>query len=214
MVRRGYDAISLRYRGDDGSSNPDSAEDTARYTSWVDELAELVPRQAVVADLGCGCGLPATDLLCRKGWRVVGVDFSRVQLRRAQRLAPAAALVQADLAHMQLTVGCLDAAVSFYTLIHLPLHDQRRLFDRITQWLRPGGYLLAIVGAETWTGIEAYFGEQMHWDHADTQAYLDWLPHHDLHPVWHRYIPEGNSGHTLLLARTSNPHAAPDPAAQ
>ena len=201
MVRRGYDAMSLRYRSDDTMRSPVSAEDVARSTGWVDELAELLPRNATVADLGCGCGLPATEVMCRHGWRVLGVDFSLVQLRRARRLVPAAAVVQADLADLRLAAACLDAAVSFYTLIHLPVQDQRRLFDEIRRWLRPGGYLLAVVGAEAWTGIGQYNGEPMHWDHADTQAYLDWLPRHDLHPVWHRYVPEGDTGHTLVLAR-------------
>jgi len=41
----------------------------------------------------------------------------------------------------------------------------------------------------------------MFWDHADTQTYLTWLEQAGLLPQWHRFIPEGNSGHTLVLAR-------------
>ena len=43
----------------------------------------------------------------------------------------------------------------------------------------------------------------MLWDHADTATYLDWLTAARLAPIWHRYIPEGTSGHSLILARTS-----------
>lgn len=91
--------------------------------------------------------------------------------------------------------------VSFYALIHVPRADQRALFGRIRAWLRPGGYLLAIVGAEDWTGVEHYLGADMFWDHADTQTYLRWFHTAGLHPLWHRYIPEGDAGHTLVLAQ-------------
>jgi SAM-dependent methyltransferase len=200
LVRRGYDAISQAYRGDQGEARP-GAGDTARYAGWVAELAGLLPAGARVLDLGCGNGLPAARELTEQGFAVAGADISAVQLRRARRLVPAAALVQADMADLQLRPGRLDAVVSFYALIHVPLADQRALFPRIRDWLRPGGYLLAITGAERWTGTEDYLGTDMFWDHADTATYLSWLTGAGLAPVWHRFIPEGTAGHTLILAR-------------
>jgi SAM-dependent methyltransferase len=203
IVRRGYDRISLAYRSDRGEADPSSAEDTTRYAGWIGELAGLLPPQARVADLGCGAGIPATRELVTCGMQVVGVDFSAVQLRRARRLVPGAQLVQADMADLHLASESLDAVVSFYALIHVPLADQQSLLPRISGWLRPGGYLLAIVGAEQWTGTENYLGADMFWDHADTGTYLRWLQAARLQPRWHRYIPEGNSGHALILAQAS-----------
>lgn len=203
LVRRGYDQISLAYRSDGGDAHPSSAEDTRRYAGWVGELAGLLPARARVADLGCGAGIPATRELVVRGLQVVGVDFSAVQLSRARRLVPGARLVQADLAALHLAPGRLDAVVSFYALIHVPLADQRALFPRIRDWLRTGGYLLAIVGAGQWTGTEQYLGAEMFWDHADAATYLRWLQAARLHPRWHRFIPEGDSGHALVLAQAS-----------
>jgi SAM-dependent methyltransferase len=201
LVRRGYDAISVAYRSDDGQPTSSSAEDVSRYAGWVDELASLLPSRAAVLDLGCGAGLPATRELTDRGLRVLGLDFSAVQLSRARRLVPAASLVQADMTALQLQAGSVDAVVSFYALIHVPLEDQRALFPRIRCWLRHGGYLLAITGADRWTGTDTYLGAAMFWDHADTATYLRWLTSARLEPVWHRYIPEGDSGHCLILAR-------------
>jgi hypothetical protein len=93
--------------------------------------------------------------------------------------------------------------VSLYALIHVPVPDQRRLFPRIRRWLRPGGYFLATVGAERWTGTERYLGADMFWDHADTQTYLRWLSAARLTPVWDRYVPDGASGHSLILSRAT-----------
>jgi cyclopropane fatty-acyl-phospholipid synthase-like methyltransferase len=201
LVRRGYDAISLAYRSDDGNPAPSSAEDASRYAGWVAELAGLLRPGARVVDLGCGAGIPATRELAGHGLQVLGVDFSAVQLHRAHRLVPTARLVQADMARFCLRPATVEAVVSFYALIHVPVADQRALFPRIRDWLRPGGYFLAIVGAQRWTGIEPYLGADMFWDHADTASYLRWLQAAQLRPIWHRYIPEGDSGHSLVLAK-------------
>lgn len=203
LVRRGYDIMSLAYRGDDGQAAVSPAEDAARYSGWVAELAGLLRPGARVVDLGCGAGIPATRDLAGNGLRVLGVDFSAVQLRRAQRLVPAARLVQADMTALHLRPASADAVVSFYALIHVPLADQQALFPRIRDWLRPGGYFLAIVGAGRYTGTGRFHGADMFWDHADTDTYLRWFQAARLMPLWHRYIPEGASGHTLVLARAS-----------
>ncbi|HEY2312889.1 MAG TPA: class I SAM-dependent methyltransferase [Streptosporangiaceae bacterium] len=201
LVRRGYDAISMTYRSDDGAAALSSAEDVSKYACWVHELAGLLPPRAQVLDLGCGAGIPATRDLVAHGMQVLGVDFSAVQVRRARRLVPAVSLVQADMTELRLQPASFDAVVSFYALIHLPLADQRALLPRVRDWLRPGGYVLAIVGAGHWTGTEPYLGATMFWDHADTATYLRWLDAAGLAPVWHRFVPEGDSGHSLILAR-------------
>lgn len=203
LVRRGYDAISHAYRGDDDEKTTSSAADLSRYAGWVAELAGLLRAGARVVDLGCGAGLPATRELTGHGLQVLGVDFSAVQLRRAQRLVPAARLVQADMAALQLRPASVDAVVSFYALIHVPVPDQQALFPRIRDWLRPGGFFLATVGAERWAGTEKYLGADMFWDHMDTATYLRWLHAARLTPIWSRYVPEGTSGHSLILAQAA-----------
>lgn len=201
LVRRGYDAISLAYRSDDGHAHGSSAEDVSRYAEWAAELAALLPDGARVLDLGCGAGVPGTGELAARGLRVAGADFSAVQVGRARRLVPAASFLRADMTELALAPGSLDAVVSFYALIHVPLDDQRALFPRIRGWLRPGGYLLAIVGTVRCRETGEYLGAPMFWEHADAPAYRAWLAAAGLTPLWDRYVPEGNSGHTLILAR-------------
>src|ERR1019366_3795800 len=185
----------LAYRSDDGQAAPASGEDVSRYAGWVTGLTDLLRPGARVLDLGCGAGIPATRELADHGLQVIGVDFSAVQLLRAQRL------VQADMTALHLKPASLDAVVSFYALIHVPLADQQALFPRIRDWLRPGGLFLAIVGAQRWTGTERYLGTDMFWDHADTGTYLRWLQAAGLTPVWSRFIPEGDTEHSLILTQ-------------
>jgi len=62
-----------------------------------------------------------------------------------------------------------------------------------------------------WTGMARYgrgnarwsAAGPMFWEHTDTDTYLRMLTAAGLHPRWHRYIPEGDTGHTLVLCRTS-----------
>jgi SAM-dependent methyltransferase len=198
LVRRGYDAISHAYRDDDGHTGQPSL-----YATWIDELASLLAPNAAVLDLGCGAGVPATKLLAEKGFDVLGIDISAVQIERARQLVPGARFAQADMVTWEHPEASFDAVVSLYALIHVPLQDQRDLLPKIRRWLRPGGHLLAIVGAERWTGVEDYFGAAMFWDHADRATYLTWLGQVGLTPVWDRFVPEGDVGHTLVLARAA-----------
>jgi SAM-dependent methyltransferase len=203
LVRSGYDAISMAYRDDQGQADPSRGESTTAYKPWLDELAGLLPDAARVLDLGCGAGVPACRILADRGLQVTGLDISAVQIERARHLVPQATFVQADMATWDCEPGSFQAIVTLYALIHVPLDDQRHLFSRMAQWLCPGGYLLAIVGYERWTGVEEYMGAPMFWDHADTQTYLGWLPEVGMRVLWHRVIPEGTSNHTLILAQST-----------
>jgi SAM-dependent methyltransferase len=201
LVRRGYDAVSRAYRSDLGASHVDSSETTSTYRSWVDDLASQLAPGARVLDLGCGAGVPADRLLVDAGLDVTGVDISQVQIDRARVLVPQATFARCDIVEYELEPSSFDAIISLYTLIHLPLGDQRALIPRVFDALRPGGLFLVIVGHEQWTGVEEYLGAPMFWDHADTETYLAWFRDDGFDVLWDRYVPEGNVGHTLVLAR-------------
>ena len=119
---------------------------------------------------------------------------------------PQATFVCSDAVDFVLEPERFDAIISLYALIHVPLEDQRDLLPRIVRALRPGGLFLAIVGHEQWSGVAEYLGAPMFWDHADEDTYLTWLRNDGFEVLWHRYIPEGEVGHTLVLAR--RPHTA------
>ena len=114
LVRRGYDAISLAYRGCDGQA-ASASKDVHRYGGWVAELAAVAAARSPGPGPGCGAGILGDPEALRPRRRLVGVDFSAVQLRRARRLVPAAALVQADMAALDFAPASLDAVVSFST---------------------------------------------------------------------------------------------------
>ena len=197
-VRRGYDKLSYAYRADD---TPDDYED---YSAWVHILAERLPEHSPALDIGCGCGLPATKLLTER-FNVTGVDFSEVQISRAKRLVPAAHFLCGDISKQTLPLDSYAAIVSFYAIIHMPLEEHPGLFKKIALWLRPSGYFLATVGHSAWTGMdEAYLGVaggKMYWSHADEATNVRWIGEAGLHVHRTRFVPEGESGHTLVFAQ-------------
>jgi cyclopropane fatty-acyl-phospholipid synthase-like methyltransferase len=202
LVRAGYDAISFAYR-DDGGESPSTPGSTTQYGAWIDELASMLRNGDRVLDLGCGAGLPAARLLAEAGLAVTGIDISAVQIERARALVPAATFIEADMTAWEPLPHSFEAIVSLYALIHVPLEDQRRLIPRLAHWLTGGGLLLTIVGQLEWTGVEQYLGAEMFWDHADADTYKRWLQEAGFSIVWSRFIPEGSSGHCLILARNA-----------
>jgi len=204
IVREGYDKLSYEYRPD---STPDNYE---HYAAWIGLLVDRLPQGASALDIGCGCGLPATKLLAEH-FDVTGVDFSDVQIERAKVLVPSARFLCSDVSELAFAPDSYDAIVSFYAIIHMPLAEHPALFASIARWLRPSGYFLATIGHNAWTGTdEAYLdvpGGKMAWSHADEATNVRWLQEAGLHVQWTRFVPEGDSGHTLVLARNPATHA-------
>jgi SAM-dependent methyltransferase len=204
VVRRGYDALSYHYRGDD--------DDDGQYAPWLAALHRRLPTSAVVLDLGCGCGVPVARFLAGAGHRVTGVDISDVQVERARRLVPSGTFLRADATRLALPLASFNAVVCLYALIHMPLADQPYLIDRIATWLCPGGWLLATVGHDAWTGTEDNWLDgpaPMWWSHADAATYRSWLQQAGLTIASEEFVAEGTSGHTLFWAQRPRSQSGP-----
>ncbi len=199
IVRQGYDAVSHAYRSD-------TSDNISEYRSWLAALTPLLPTNAPVLDLGCGCGVPVAQALSAS-FQVMGIDISPVQIERAQSLVSQAKFLCADVTQVEFPPHSFAAVVAFYSIIHIPVAEHPRLFDKIRQWLRPGGYLMATVGHTAWTGTQDDWlvpGATMFWSHADAETYYQWLQSSGFSIVCSEFVPEGDSGHTLVLARSDS----------
>lgn len=91
--------------------------------------------------------------LARHGWRVIGVDQSRVGLRKARELADRSGVLLApcvaDLAAFPIPPARFDLIVSIFC--HLPPGVRRALHAQAVAGLRPGGALV----------LEAYTPRQL-----------------------------------------------------
>jgi SAM-dependent methyltransferase len=71
-----------------------------------------------------------------------------------------------------------DAVAAFYSIIHVPREQHAGLLHDIATWLRPGGLLVATMGAGSteaavepdWLGVPMYFS---HFDGATNQRLVE-----------------------------------------
>lgn len=134
VVEQGYDRVAHEYA---------RLEDAAGWPRmrWLRKLLDRLQPGASVLDLGCGSGEPA-DVEIAKAHLVTGVDISETQIALARRNVPAGTFLHGDAGSVEFGAGSFDAAVSFYTLEHIPRAEHAALLGRIAKWLRPGGLLL------------------------------------------------------------------------
>ncbi len=125
----------------------------------VAELADLDPGLAL--DAACGEGRHALWLASR-GWRVIGVDFSAVALRRARQLALDADVAESvewrtsDVLDIE-TEATFDLALLSY--LQLEAAERRAAVRRAFVTLRPGGTFL-LIGHDSTNLVEGTGGPQ------------------------------------------------------
>jgi len=113
------------------------------------EVVELVEQEKVppgrALDLGCGTG--TTSLyLARRGWKVVGIDFSVLAIWRARRRAHRAGLSvrfhRADVTDLKFLTGPFDLALDIGCLHGIPAGRRERYAAEVARLVRPGGFYL------------------------------------------------------------------------
>lgn len=171
LVEARYDSIAPRYL--EFAQRNLSWEPSAARMSYLRKLLGRLPAQAQVLELGCGAGIPCTQLLAQQAY-VTGVDISAAQIALAKQHVPGALLLQADMMTLAFAPASFDAVVAFYSIIHLPRAEQAILLERLAQWLRPGGWLLVNLGVSDDPGsIEPdWLGTAMYWSSYDTHTNL------------------------------------------
>jgi len=107
------------------------------------ETADLPAGRAL--DLACGEGRNAV-WLAERGWKVLGVDYSDVAIRRARSLAEAQGvdveLEVGDVLDHPLAPEAYDLVLLAY--VQLPPDERRQLLDRAAAAVAPGGTLLLV----------------------------------------------------------------------
>lgn len=158
IIESGYDTVAEQYLSTFGEGVVDDPR-----VRFVGELADRLADGDSVLELGCGAGVPATELLAQR-FDVLGVDISAGQLALAARRVPGARFLKADMTRLDLPEDSFDAVTAFYSFNHIPRAEQQPLLTDIGRWLRPGGLLLASFGrggsaddVEPWLGVPMFF---------------------------------------------------------
>jgi SAM-dependent methyltransferase len=163
LVAHSYDTIAETHAA---WASTVRANERARYTA---ELLDRLPAGVAVLELGCGTGIPTTRALAKR-FDVTGVDIAARHVELARQNVPSAQFIHSDMAALDFAPASFDAVAAFYSIIHLPREEHAGLLHAIAGWMRPGGLLVATMGAGTEPGdIEPnWLGAPMYWSHYDS----------------------------------------------
>ncbi|NMB89354.1 MAG: methyltransferase domain-containing protein [Chloroflexi bacterium] len=173
-------------------------------SGWLEELVSRLPAGSPVLELGCGSGVPVAQRLALYGFEVTGVDPSPGHIERARDNVPEGHFVCGEMQSTTFPPQSFSAVVAFYAMFRLSQEQQLKLFPKIYAWLRPGGYLLATAGMQSWEEPEsAWLGirTRTYWSRSSRKGYLRWLESAGFKIQWVRAIPDSGAGETLLLAQ-------------
>src|SRR5688572_587903 len=143
IVAEGYDHIAERYAL--WAAHNVIYEVRPRYTAV---LLDNLPKNAAVLELGCGGGGATTRQLANR-FMVTGVDISARQIELSKRNVPNGQFIHGDMTRVEFPPSSFDGVAAFYTFTHLPQGELPELLRRISEWLRPGGLLVASMAAHT-----------------------------------------------------------------
>ena len=139
IVGAGYDQVAEEY------GRLESELEWPRMR-WLCKRLDQLKAGSSVLDLGCGSGDPA-DIEIAKKHKITGVDFSENQIDLARQNVPARVFLCGDAGSMEFPRSSFDAAVSFYTLEHVPRKEHETVLERIHRWLKPEGLFLISIEA-------------------------------------------------------------------
>src|SRR3974390_391031 len=137
-----------------------SVRSTTIGVKRVREWAKALPPGAAVVDLGCGPGLPITEVLVAEGLRVYGVDAAPSFVEAFRCNLPNTPIACEAIQDSKFFDRTFDGVLAWGLMFLLLPEDQRRLIQRIADILVPGGRLLFTspakigFGNDMMTGLE------------------------------------------------------------
>jgi SAM-dependent methyltransferase len=97
---------------------------------------------ASVVDIGCGSGVPVSEVLAGRGFELFGLDASPTMLSAFRHRFPKAPTACETAESSNLFGRKFDGAVAVGLMFLLPENSQRSLIARIARALNPGGRFL------------------------------------------------------------------------
>lgn len=156
-LANGYDRIASEFLARRGSAA------TATQGIGVREVrgwARALPAHATVLDLGCGPGVPLTQVLVDERLTVYGVDASPTLVHAFRERLPGVPVACESVEESTFFGRSFDAILSWGLWFLLPMTIQRDLPRRLGSVLVPGGRLLFTAPPQASTWRDAMTGEE------------------------------------------------------
>ena len=131
-------------------------------------FANFLPKGCHILEVGCGGGRDA-KYFTQKGFKVTGIDASKVFIQIAKKEVPKATFKVMDVLKVSFPKNSFDAIYSEATLLHLKRKDVPKALKKFYTVLKPNGY--AYLSVKKGTG-EAYVKEKLSGGHERFYTYF------------------------------------------
>ena len=139
----GYENVAAQFVAGRGR-----AHSTGIGVRDVRDWARTLPHGAAVIDLGCGPGLPITEVLVAEGLNVSGIDAAPSMVAAFRRNLPQTPVACEPVEDSTFFDRRFDGVLAWGLIFLLTPEAQRRLIQRFAEILQPGGRLLFTSCAE------------------------------------------------------------------
>jgi len=198
-LSNGYESVAAEFLAGRGRA-PSTAIGTTAVRNW----ARRLPRGAAVIDLGCGTGLPITQVLVSEGLNVYAVDAAPSLVEAFRHNFPEIPVACESVLDSSFFNRTFDGVVAWGLIFLLLPEEQKRLIQKFGDLLVPGGRLLftSSEGTEPLVWIDAMTGLESR--SLGAAAYRRLLSAVDI-SVSSEYEDEGGSHYFDSFKRISQP---------
>jgi len=140
----GYEDIAAEFIAGRGGRNS-----AGIGASAVADWSQTLPSKATILDLGCGTGVPISQVLIERGFNVYGVDASPTIVAAFRARFPNVPVQCADVEDSDFFARTFDGVVAWGLFFLLDTEVQRRLIKKVAGVLQSGGRLLFTAPIET-----------------------------------------------------------------
>ena len=141
---QGYEDVAAEFIAGRGGKNS-----TGIGVSSVADWSQSLPLGATVLDIGCGTGVPISEVLIKRGFKVYGVDASPSLVAAFRSRFPDSSVECATVQDSDFFARTFDAVISWGLFFLLDAEAQRKLIKKIAGVLRSGGKLLFTAPSQT-----------------------------------------------------------------
>ncbi len=127
---------------------------------WLARFEQYLETSSTILDLGSGNGYPIAATLLNRGHEVVGIDTSASLIREAAANLSDGEWHVADMRAYE-DDRLFDGLIAWHSFFHLTQNDQRKMFARFSDFVRPGGRLMFTSGPRSAVTIGDWEGEPL-----------------------------------------------------
>lgn len=107
---------------------------------YIDKFLAKLPKHSRILDVGSGPG-QFTKHMIKKGFEVVGIDFSKEMVAIAKEKVPSIDFLHMDMRQLDFPDNAFDGVFSAYSLIHIPSEEVLATLKGFHRVLRACGYI-------------------------------------------------------------------------